>query len=255
MITRRETMLGGLLTIGWAAAPCMCGAQTPIGHNFGCMLADDEAETLFSKSTAHQLFETGNEVMIAKSGDPAFDYALALTLSRLTDTFRVLPGFAYFDDSGRPNAYATNRTRLARADGTVLFGLRYLKLALANTESPDAAVAAICAHEFGHILQYKHGLQKLILAGQPTQKRIELHADYLAGYFAGTRKLQKPDYPAAVFATTRYARGDNDVTSRQHHGRPEERAAAVVRGFEVAYRERRSLPEAIQIGVKYVSVL
>src|SRR4051812_38781144 len=99
MITRRETVLGGLLTIGWVAAPCLCEAQMPtIGHSFGCMLSDDEAETFFSKSTAHQLVVSGDEQMIAKSGDPAFDYALAQTLSRLADTLRVLPGFAYYDD-------------------------------------------------------------------------------------------------------------------------------------------------------------
>jgi hypothetical protein len=31
--------------------------------------------------------------------------------------------------------------------------------------------------------------------------------------------------------------------------------AAIVRGFEVAYRERRNLSDAIQIGVNYVSML
>jgi hypothetical protein len=36
---------------------------------------------------------------------------------------------------------------------------------------------------------------------------------------------------------------------------PDERAAAIVRGFEVAYRERRNLSDAIQIGVNYVSML
>ncbi|MEA2968693.1 MAG: hypothetical protein QOE78_1954, partial [Alphaproteobacteria bacterium] len=33
---------------------------------------------------------------------------------------------------------------------------------------------------------------------------------------------------------------------------PSERAAACVRGFETAYRERRSFADAIGIGVNYV---
>jgi hypothetical protein len=49
--------------------------------------------------------------------------------------------------------------------------------------------------------------------------------------------------------------GDYAFTSQQHHGRPDERAAAVVRGFEVAYREQRDLSDAIQIGISYVSAL
>jgi hypothetical protein len=76
----------------------------------------------------------------------------------------------------------------------------------------------------------------------------------LAGYCAGALKLQKPGYRAAVFATTQYLYGDWDVNNSDHHGTRDERAAAVVRGFEVAYRERRNLSDAVQIGVNYVSM-
>jgi hypothetical protein len=62
----------------------------------------------------------------------------------------------------------------------------------------------------------------------------------------------RPDFPAAVFATTQYSIGDYRTEHVQHHGKPEERANAIVRGFETAYRERRSPSEAIQIGVRYV---
>jgi hypothetical protein len=39
-----------------------------------------------------------------------------------------------------------------------------------------------------------------------------------------------------------------------HVDHSEKRAAAIVRGFEVAYRERRNLSDAVQIGVNYVSM-
>jgi hypothetical protein len=219
------------------------------------MLADDEVDQFLATSTGEQMFATGNEPIVASSGDREFDYALAQTLSRIADTFRVLPGFAYFDDFEGPNAYATSTVRMTRADGTVLFGQRYLKAALAQPEHPDVAVTSICAHEFGHILQYKLNLKKTILKGQQTVKRMELHADYLAGYYAGSLKLKRPDYPAAVFATSRYSAGDFRVNNPNHHGVPDERAAAVVRGFEVAYRERHNLADAVQIGINYVSTL
>ena len=61
--------------------------------------------------------------------------------------------------------------------------------------------------------------------------------------------------PAAVFATQKYSSGDWNVDSPKHHGTPNERAAPIVRGFEVAYRERRNLSDAVQIGVNYISTL
>jgi hypothetical protein len=227
------------------------------------VLADDEADQFLATSTDEHLAPnsdllltyTGKEPIISNSGDREFDYALAQTLSRIADTFQVLPGFAYFDDFEAPQAYAIPIARLKRADGTVLFGQRLLKVTLAQPDNPDVGVAAICAHEFAHILQFKLNLTKKLREGQTTVKRSELHADYLAGYYAGTWKLKKPDYPAAVVAATVFDHGDRKVNNPKHHGTPDERAAAVVRGFEVAYRERHNLAQAVQIGINYVSTL
>jgi hypothetical protein len=57
-----------------------------------------------------------------------------------------------------------------------------------------------------------------------------------------------------VFAANRYAHGYYHTT-RTHHGTPDERAAAIVRGFETSYKERRSFADAIGIGVNYVERL
>jgi hypothetical protein len=175
MITRREAAVGGLLTFIFSSIACTCRAQAArTRHTFGCMLAEDEAGQFLATSTGHQTFASGNEPIIASSGDREFDYALAQTLSRITDTFRVLPGFAYFNDFDGPNAYASSVVRMARADGTVLFGQRLVKKLLALPEHPDVAVTAVCAHEFGHILQYKLNLRKTILASQKTVKRLTI---------------------------------------------------------------------------------
>lgn len=138
------------------------------------------------------------------------------------------------------------------ADGTVLFGRSLLKATLAEREDPDVAVSAVCAHEYAHILQYKKQLMNRLQGGQPTVKRIELHADYLAGFFAGARKLQKADYPAAVYATKAHSIGDYMFTDRNHHGTPDERAAAIVAGFNASYRERKTLAQGIETGIGYV---
>jgi predicted metalloprotease len=116
-----------------------------------------------------------------------------------------------------------------------------------------ATLASVCAHEFGHILQFKRQLPRRVLAGQSTVKRLELQADLFAGYFAGVRKRERPDYPAAVFAVTKHLGGD--FTNPNHHGTPDERAGAVVRGFEAAFRERLDFEAMIDMSLHYVARL
>lgn len=256
MITKRDVLLGGLLTIVWCSGHHTCAAQTArVRVGLGCVLEADQAEQVFARADESQAYLTGQETLIPNSGNRDFDYALAQTLSGMTDMMRVLPAFTYFDDVKGENAYATRTRRLQKVDGTVLMGKRFFLRLMSLDEHPDVAVAACVAHEFGHIVQFKLDLIRRLEAGQPTVKRAELHADYLSGYYAGVRKLQKPDYPSAIFATEAHAVGDYGTQNRNHHGTPEERAAAVVRGFEVGNRERRSFSDAIQIGMNYVSRL
>lgn len=251
MLGRREVVLGGLLTICWGAA-CPCAAQTArTSRTRGCMLNDDEAMPFLASVVEPPKQVTREQPIIPGSGDKEFDFALAQTLFRLSEVFGVVPSFAYYDDYDGPNAWATSRKKMENPDGTVLFGLRYLRGALAQREAPDIWVTSVCAHEFGHIVQYKRGIGNLN-NGQTTVKRSELHADFLAGFYAGRVKLQRPAYPAAVFAAQHYAAGNYNYQHPSFHGTPDERANAVVRGFEAAYRSRQSLNEAIQTGIKYV---
>jgi hypothetical protein len=252
MLTRRESILGGALTLFYCGCACAQDAhQSERPHGEGCVLEPAQAEPYLATATEPVAFDHGNEPLISSTGDRDFDQALAHTLSRICEVYGVLPGFSFYDDYETPAAYATTAKRLQRADGSVLFGKRYFMKAMESRESPEVGVIATCAHEFGHIVQFKHGLQKRLTGGKPTVKKGELNADFFAGYFAGARKLEKPDFPAAVFAVNRYERGDYH-TNKGHHGTPEERSAAIVRGFETAYKERRSFADAIQISLDYV---
>ena len=91
---------------------------------------------------------------------------------------------------------------------------------LKSAEAGDGHVASTCAHEYGHILQFKLKLQKTVFAGQPTSKRQELHANFLAGYFVGVSKLGNRNDPAAVFATDHYDLGDYNIRSKNITARP-----------------------------------
>lgn len=253
---RRQIVCNGLLTIFFGSgATCQCLAQPIRLSSIGCTLRDEDAEKLLEAASEYRLFVTGQEPIIPKSGNNNFDLALARTLAKMSQVLEVLPGFAYYDDRDGANAYATSKVRMSRADGTVLFGQRLLGRLLNNRESPEISVAAVCAHEFGHILQFKRGLHKIVDAGQRTVKRSELQADFFAGYFAGIRKLERPQFPAAVFAQTQFNFGDNMVDNPSHHGTPKERGEAISRGFEVAYRDKKSLVEAIEFSVNYVRSL
>ncbi|MGK7863063.1 ImmA/IrrE family metallo-endopeptidase [Falsiroseomonas sp. E2-1-a4] len=250
MLGRREVVAGGALSLIWAAEGC-CGAHAQgLPIFLGCAVPPEHAGRVFRYASETRLFVSGNEPMIAHSGDREFDFSLAQTLGRLSRLFEVLPGFAYFNDGRSKNAYATTAVRGEGQDGTVLFGQNMLSYLLRQPEHPDVAVAAVCAHEFGHILQFKHGLHRsLILNGRV--RPAELQADFFAGYFAGVRKRERPNFPAAVFATTKHSLGDSMLDNPDHHGTPDERAAAIVLGFQIGHREARGLPQAIEAAEAY----
>src|SRR5262245_28019872 len=114
LLTRRQVLLGGLLTLVFGVP---CHAQTVLPRRyFGCMLHGEEVGRYYKLGAQTGLYKTGEEPIIPRSGNRDFDSALARTLAKISDLFGVLPGFAYYDDRDSYNAYATNYTRMARAD-------------------------------------------------------------------------------------------------------------------------------------------
>jgi hypothetical protein len=255
MITRRGMTLGGMLTL--SGGYCRVCAAAGEAEASGCVVAAEFPDQLFAgtptaETPAARLNPAFFDSISLSSGNKALDYALAQTLARITDAFQVLPGFVFYRDRNDANSFATPRRRFPRTDGTILFGTRFLHQLLSRHDNPEIALTSICAHEFAHILQFKRGLLASLLEGQPTTRRCELHADFFAGYFAGMRKKEKPEYPAAVFAVT-LSSLTTGANYRHHHGTPQQRAAAIMRGFEASYRERRSLDDAIDLSMTYAA--
>ncbi len=248
MLTRRETLLGGLLSVVWLGGTCNCHANVHNRRSFGCYVPRDEAPTFFAETDTAQRFQFGTEEIEPRSGNRQLDYALAQTLAKLSQVFDVLPGFAYYRDHNSPNALATPEQLLDRTDGTVLFGLQMLQQLLRRPEHPDASIVAVCAHEFGHIVGFKTGLIERLAPNRSNPFRAEQHADYLAGYFSGLRRLDRNDYPAVVFAQTQESFGG---PTRGSHGTGAERAEAVVEGFKAAYERRVSVSDAVQQGFQF----
>ena len=219
----------------------------------GCCITRQEFGYYLNGQEPARSYMSGEVPIIEKSGNAAFDLALAISLTRISSVFGVTPGFAYYDDSDDKNAFASDEVRMGRDDGTVLFGRNMLKEQLAIPDG-DAAVIAICAHEFGHIVQFKKKLMGTLKEGQPTVKRCELHADYLAGYFAAYRKHEKPSFPAVKFAVVAHQIGDFSK-STEHHGTPTERANAISEGFSAFKEKGLRFNDAVDAGVDYVKTL
>jgi hypothetical protein len=247
MINRRMMLAG-------TCAICARAGRANAERNYhGCTLAAPEMaerieapEVLPSNAVASGPVKRGE---LRGSGDPNFDRALSVTLLKIGEAFSVLPGFA-FSERVQLNAFASKDRSLGRDDGSVVFGNPLFREIMGRREHPEVGIVAVCAHEFGHIVQYKHGVDKILIVNRRV-KRLELHADFMAGYFAGRRKLEMPDFPAAIFATTQYSFGDSNYGDPDHHGTSAERGQAVVAGFDSAYRARESFATALETGVRY----
>ncbi len=242
---RRQILFGGLLTLGFAHCATCASAQD--GQGEGCTLRSEQVDDYFSRTGQASAFQSGSEPIEPRSGNAQLDRALAQSLAMLSRTFNVLPGFAYYRDDDGANAKATSAVLLERTDGTVLFGLNLLRQLLSRPEHPDASIVAVCAHEFGHIVAFRNNLQQSLTQGQGPF-RGEQFADWLAGYFAGRRKRERPSFPAVVFATTQQSFGG---PVRGSHGTGPERGRAVEAGFAAAYYQRLDADAAIDAAYAY----
>src|SRR6185369_17756324 len=119
-----------------------------------------------------------------------FERELGHVLSGLSRLFQVNPGFGFYDDTASMNAFAINRRKIAGTRGTVAFG-RHLLSEEMDVDPYGISVAAISAHEFAHIYQYSSGFYDRIKSEQKPFC-VELHADYLAGFFLRYFKDERP---------------------------------------------------------------
>ena len=217
------------------------------------MLTDDEADAVFARSPAP--ISTPRPTRRPSSvRRPRLDYALAQTLSRLTDTSecrcRVSPISTI---PPRLNAHRHHAPHAVARATAPCCSAASCSSAAEGAEHPDVVVSAVCAHEFGHIAQYKY--RHLTSSLRRRRRRSSASSCMpisLPAISPACASCRAPDFPAAVYATTQYALGDYRTDNAAHHGR---RRSARRRSSRVSRRRfataaRRS--EALQIGVRYV---
>lgn len=197
------------------------------------------------------LFANGIE-MLSTSGDRDLDRSLNFELIHLSESLNVLPGFGFYDDSDGPNAFALNENVIPNTQGTVVFGIQLLSEELNRHSWGGLAVAGIMAHEFAHIYQYQSGIYRLLTCSQPTHRLLELHADYLAGYYLGLKRLRSGEIDIKAFLNTLYLKGDTDFTSPGHHGTPLERKSVMLEGYKTGLTNNTDVHQVAEMGMEFV---
>lgn len=188
----------------------------------------------------------------ASTGDAEADKLLGRALARMAQRFGVAPAFSFYREKDKPNAYATKETTTSGTWGSVVFGRKLFEEQFARYKDGGISVVAIMAHEFGHIVQYRNDLERQLLRGEPTVRRMELHADYLAGWYLGLMKQSNSNVSLWASGDTFKRIGDFAYNDPGHHGTPEQRVAATEAGFEIGRRGAVSNADAVDSGLIYM---
>lgn len=243
VITRRSLLEG-------AAIVCACHICSILSvqaqDQGGCYLAPQEAAAKRNENNAF-----ASDKLSSSPNDPSFTKDLGLALVRLSKFFNVRPAFGFYSDNNASASESIDEN-VPGTWGTVLVGRPLLANEL-NKDSTGMTVLAVLAHEFGHIVQFTYNIKNAILANQPSKKRLELHADILAGYYFGCRKRETPTLSVYSAGAIFDRLGDSDFTSPEHHGTNAERRKASQFGFDRGHQSQILLSQMVSEGMSYVS--
>jgi hypothetical protein len=213
----RRTLMSALAATAVTACP-LCRALAKSGYKVLCASASGA--------------EPANAEILHSSGDPNLDRILSAEMFAQSAFFKLQPGFVYYGGNDQ-NAYATTEITVPGTQGTIRYNLGFLKSQLTSTKWGGAVVSGVIAHEFGHIYQYYSTYAAALAKLANTVKFIELHADFLSGFYMG-RKHAKTPLDLKDYFDAFYALGDYEFESKDHHGTKEERYFAIKAGYNLA---------------------
>lgn len=183
----------------------------------------------------------------------ALDSALGVILVHMSQFFGVQPEFGFIVEDEFPNAFASRGNPNGYPDGTVAFGRKLLEEQLAKPNG-DFSVLAICAHEFGHIRQYRDGIIGRIESSTMPRYCVELHADFSAGAFvAYWKRRMRPEHLLEI-GSTWSGLGSSDFNRPGSHGTTVQRVKAIEAGFY--FRDGvhdASVEDIMQAGLDHVA--
>lgn len=252
-LTRRS-----FLQAGGFAICCCCAGPIAFADSLrdvgGCSLIGSQFGLLdpakISQSEQAQSDNDPFKSPVHSTGDREKDLAYDRALKRLSDAFGVRPSFAFYDDRDFQNAWASPRKLAPETQGTVVFGKRLFDT-LMSVDPSGVSVLQVSAHEFGHITQYVSGTYDILRAGQPNSKHVELHADFLSGFYLGLLKIAHANASLWWAGQKIFEFGDFAFKDPTHHGTPQERVEAAEAGFRLSYFEKKDFAAANQAGIEY----
>lgn len=152
--------------------------------------------------------------------------------------------FFEVEQSRTGNAYFSPLCSSLYCNGQIVLGY-YLITELSYKSDSYARLTAVFAHEFAHAMQNKYGWSG-------NSKWKELHADYLAGYYLGTKSSVNQSQVISTFNEFS-SRGDFDFNNPDFHGTPEERSCAFLEGFNYARLGNTTVYSAYNSGKNYIT--
>lgn len=177
---------------------------------------------------------------VSSTGDIVMDALLTAELARLVQLSRVNPAFVLTQQEEGRDAAAIPAVRdgVAGKDGTIVLGQSVLLVEASLPARREVAAVNVVTHEFGHVVQFRHGSREL-----RSGLECELGADYLAGHLLSSHPLYS-DSVLLAHVSASYAQAGGD-----DHGRRLQRLAAFAAGLRGADRE---LPAAVLSGERVV---
>jgi hypothetical protein len=220
--------------------------------------AQVETANLGAPLCAHWVSLAKRQARVSSStGDRMLDRQLALEANRLSRVFDTRPAMKilYGPEDLATNALADSSLQLVEGtQGAILVGKELLELELRKNRRNwgGLVIAGVLAHEFAHMLQYKLGYYSRLSGAS-----LELHADFLAGYYLGLKKREGHAMDIGAFMDGAYVLGDYSVDDPDHHGTPAERRRAVRSGYQLAVQSQKSMAiaEAARVGAGSVDEL
>jgi hypothetical protein len=249
MLSRRGICCCGLATLVAISSGRTGSAAPPLSIG-GCAQLDVDGQRAVATLWAGDPPKLEAQL---SSGDSRIDRSFGALLADIAARFRVRPGFAFYDDSAGPNALALPTTFFPGTTGTVLFGKTLLGLGLGLADPEELLVVSVCAHEFGHVVQNSTSLHNRLAIGQATARLLELHADFLAGFYLAVRGSEYRPQQMVELGQNWEKLGDSNYTNPQHHGEPIERLRAIEQGFLVGSGRPNLGPlDICEIGARYL---
>jgi hypothetical protein len=259
VLTKREFVSGVCCTICTAAGrPAAAASSEPLTE--GCFISPGEYQRF--KLQRQSMGRSDVDELISRdrfrrtTGDSNMDRDLDRAMKNVANLFGVKPAFGFYDPNVDPskkimNAWAVvEDTDIPGTKGTVAFGDDLFRSELQYDRS-GSTIMAIIAHEFAHVFQGYRGYLTRIHTGYP--RKSEINADFLSGYFLGTRKREHPalslEKVSELFVRLGRLAENNPMRT---HGNSKERLDAAQAGFALSYRDNRSFEFAVAAGLDYV---